>query len=286
MRATSGLPRAAATLLRELPQRAQLGGPRRIVGAGRVVRERFGRALQGAGWRRSARARARPLAERRAVGRRSRRRATAPAASLLAQRERVDDARRAASSACGPACRPSTAAARAIASSGEPRAISERGRGDVDADLATGRCRGRAPRTRRRSRSSTRRRSRTRAPAATRQVRHRRQRAPRREIGALRKRLGEKAIEVVVVRRRNRAARAQQLERADPLGRARGVERLPFGRVLVGPVEQHRRASQRSAAGNVRARSSALHCAISRASRSLRATDASAAFSASGGALR
>ena len=41
-----------------------------------------------------------------------------------------------------------------------------------------------------------------------------------------------------------------------------------------------------SGCGKRRARSSALHCAMSRASRSLRATDASAAFSASGGALR
>ena len=125
---------------------------------------------------------------------------------------------------------------------------------------------------------------RERAHRRDRQLGQRRQRIPRRKRGALRKRLGQEAIEVIVVRRRNRAARAEQVERADPLGVHSGVERLPFGRALVGPVQQHVELRPRAPSGSVRARSSADHCAISRASRSLRATDASAAFSASGGA--
>ena len=70
----------------------------------------------------------------------------------------------------------------------------------------------------------------------------RRQRAPRRERHAARKRLGEERVEVIVVRGRNAAARGEQVDRIGLLGVARGGQRLPFERVLVRLVEQHRQA--------------------------------------------
>ena len=134
-------------------------------------------------------------------------------------------------------------------------AISKRGRGDVDADLAVAVGERRAPRTRRRSRSSIAssiENARTGATAARASAAAR---PTRGNAVPLRKRLGEEAVEVVVVRRRNRAARAQQLRAgSSALGCARRVERLPFERVLVGPVEQHvELRAQRVAAGGARA---------------------------------
>ena len=65
------------------------------------------------------------------------------------------------------------------------------------------------------------------------------QRAPRRERGAARERIDDEAPEVVIVRRRDRAAGMQQLHGTRSRRIARGVERLPLERVLVGPVEEH-----------------------------------------------
>jgi hypothetical protein len=57
---------------------------------------------------------------------------------------------------------------------------------------------------------------------------------------SLRKGLRKKSVEVIVVRRRNRAASGEQRERGGSTAITRGGERFPFERVLVRLVEQHR----------------------------------------------
>ena len=68
----------------------------------------------------------------------------------------------------------------------------------------------------------------------------RRQRSPGGELDALGKGLREKRVVVVVVRGRNCAALREQRDRVRLQRSARRGERLPFERVLVGAIEQHR----------------------------------------------
>ena len=74
---------------------------------------------------------------------------------------------------------------------------------------------------------------------SARQPGHRR-RVMRRERGALRKRLKQEPIEVVIMRRWDRAAGGQQRDRVRLQRRARSIQGARFDRELVGLVEQHR----------------------------------------------
>ena len=157
---------------------------------------------------------------------------------------------------------------------------------DVDADPRSAARQRRAPRTRRRFRSSSRRRSRTRArrPAGARAGRQRRVRG---KFLAARKRVGQKAIEVIVVRRGYRALHAASSASGVVFAQlARARKRLPFERVLVRLVAAASAAWARTHPESMPRELADPRIAQFHASRFLRSTEASAALSASGGALR
>ena len=81
---------------------------------------------------------------------------------------------------------------------------------------------------------------RERAHRRERQIRHRRQVVYAGEIRPARKRVEQKAIEVVIVGGRNRAACGEQRQRVRARGFAGDSERARFECELVGLVEQHR----------------------------------------------
>ena len=80
---------------------------------------------------------------------------------------------------------------------------------------------------------------RERGDVGERQLAWRRQRRIGRKVESLRKRRQAERVEMVIVRRRDRAAGGQQRQRIGARGLARGRERLPFERILVRPIEQH-----------------------------------------------
>ena len=154
--------------------------------------------------------------------------------AALGERERVDDGRRAAWSACGRGCRPSRGGRARSARPARAGLERERRRGDVDAERRPGRCRGPAPRARRRSRSSTSRRSRTRPPARARASRRRSGTAasakptPFGNSSNRKRRQWNSYGESIAPRR------LEQIERR-PAGAPRRLDdRLVLGRVLVG----------------------------------------------------
>src|SRR5436309_838760 len=69
----------------------------------------------------------------------------------------------------------------------------------------------------------------------------RRHRNVRRKFDSGGKRLGDEAVEVIVVCRRNGMAGGKELGRIHARRVARARKRLPFERILVGLVEQHRK---------------------------------------------